>query len=83
MTFILLWLISRIPGLEFRSSEEQELQGGDLGEMGEVDMAEIVQIQEENEKRYGDNVELGTMELGDSDHVAPEAPKSETRTVVI
>ncbi len=38
LTFILLWLISRIPGFHFRSSAEQELYGDDLGEMGEINM---------------------------------------------
>jgi Amt family ammonium transporter len=34
LSYVLLWLISRIPGMGFRTSEEQELYGDDLGEMG-------------------------------------------------
>ncbi|KAJ3258485.1 hypothetical protein HK103_003607 [Boothiomyces macroporosus] len=35
-TFIILFIINMIPGLKFRSSDNEELVGGDLAEMGEV-----------------------------------------------
>ena len=36
MSFALLFIINKIPGLQLRQSEEDELRGGDLAEMGEV-----------------------------------------------
>ncbi|KAJ3079052.1 hypothetical protein HK102_004062 [Quaeritorhiza haematococci] len=36
ISYALLFLINLVPGLSIRSSEEDELKGGDLGEMGEV-----------------------------------------------
>ncbi len=38
VTYVLLLIISRIPGLHFRTSKEQELFGDDLGEMGEINV---------------------------------------------
>ncbi|KAJ1548554.1 hypothetical protein HK405_002703, partial [Cladochytrium tenue] len=35
-SFILLFLINLIPGLKLRVPEDDEILGGDLGEMGEV-----------------------------------------------
>ncbi|GAU89698.1 hypothetical protein RvY_02215 [Ramazzottius varieornatus] len=36
VSFALLFVINKIPGLHLRQSEEDELRGGDLAEMGEV-----------------------------------------------
>lgn len=60
VTFIILWLMSRIPGLHFRSSKEQELYGDDLGEMGEINM-EAMRV----ERPDGD----------DADAALPAAPR--------
>ncbi|KAJ3058791.1 hypothetical protein HK102_010315 [Quaeritorhiza haematococci] len=36
VSYLILTLINFVPGLRLRASEEDELKGGDLGEMGEV-----------------------------------------------
>ncbi|GAU89741.1 hypothetical protein RvY_02253-1 [Ramazzottius varieornatus] len=36
VSFALLFVINKIPGLHLRQSEEDEVRGGDLAEMGEV-----------------------------------------------
>lgn len=86
LTFILLWLISRIPGLGFRTSEEDEVLGNDLAEMGEQDVAELVELEEvASEKRErGEQFAAMSVEL-DSEN-APSSGKGERpekRTVVI
>lgn len=35
-TFVILFVLSKIPGLHFRPNHDDEMLGGDLGEMGEV-----------------------------------------------